>query len=130
MRGAPIGGMANSPLSLVLAALAATTVFTRVMAPVARELRNCLFLWLALRGTRPDQRPQVIKALPPLEPPPLPSTPDSRVAKPSDTATATRTDSPSTTEPQRHPATTAQRCGHIRNVPTCSNARENDINPG
>lgn len=98
MRGAPIGGMANSPLSLVLAALAATTVFTRMMAPLARELRNCLLLWLALRGTRPDQRPQVIKALPPLEPP-LPSTPDSLVARPSATATATRTDSPSTTDP-------------------------------
>jgi hypothetical protein len=61
--------MPSSPLSLALAALATATLLARAMAPVAREARNCLLLWLALRGTRPEQRPQVIKALPSLEPP-------------------------------------------------------------
>ena len=66
--------MPSSPLSLALAALATAPLLARAMAPVAREARNCLLLWLALRGTRPEQRPQVIKALPPLEPllPPAP----------------------------------------------------------
>jgi len=59
--------MASSTLSLILAAVAATTLLARAIAPVAREVRNCLLLWLALRGTRPDQRSQVIKALPPLD---------------------------------------------------------------
>lgn len=41
------------------------------MAPVAREARNCPLLWLALHGTRPDRRPNVINALPPLDRRPL-----------------------------------------------------------
>jgi hypothetical protein len=52
-----------STLSLALAALATTTLLTRALIPLAREARNCLLLWLALHGTRPDQRPQVIKEL-------------------------------------------------------------------
>lgn len=63
--------MASSTVTVVLAALVATTLFARAMAPVAREARNCLLLWLALRGTRPDQRLQVLKALPPLDQRPL-----------------------------------------------------------
>jgi hypothetical protein len=80
VRGAPIDGMPSSPLTLALAALATTTLLARAMAPVVREARNCLLLWLALRGTPPEQRPQVIKALPPLEPPPLPVAPGSPIA--------------------------------------------------
>lgn len=121
--------MPSSPLSLALAALATATLLARAMAPVAREARNCLLLWLALRGTRPEQRPQVIKALPPLEPL-LPPAPGSRIAKPSDVAASTHTDSWSTTGPRRYPATTARRCGRIRNVPTGPKNRKNGMNPG
>jgi hypothetical protein len=60
-------GMASTTLSLTPAVIAAACLFIRAMAPVAREARNCLLLWLALRGTRPGQRSQIIKALPPLE---------------------------------------------------------------
>lgn len=97
MRSAPIDGMPSSPLSLALAALATTTVLARGMAAVAREARNCLLLWLALRGTSPEQRSQIIKSLPSLEPPP--AAPSSHIAKPSDTATSTTTKGLSTTEP-------------------------------
>ncbi|WP_162906966.1 hypothetical protein [Allorhizocola rhizosphaerae] len=64
--------MASSTLSLALAALATTTLLVRALATVAREARNCLFLWLARHGTRPDQRTQIIKALPPTDQRPLP----------------------------------------------------------
>src|SRR5262249_16636384 len=59
---APISGMAT--LSLTLAALATTALTARATAPVARELRQCLFLWLVLRGARPDQRAEVRWAMP------------------------------------------------------------------
>src|SRR5689334_20664947 len=110
MRSAPIGGMPSSPLSLALAALATAPLLARAMAPVAREARNCLLLWLALRGTRPEQRPRVIKALPPLEPllPPAPGFTHRQ-------AIGHRGIHPrrhwSTTELQRYPATTARRRG-------------------
>jgi hypothetical protein len=58
---------AMASLALAPAELAAASLLVRAMAPVAREVRNCLLVWLALRGTRPGQRPQVIKALPPLD---------------------------------------------------------------
>ncbi|WP_431930284.1 hypothetical protein [Micromonospora sp. RP3T] len=58
--------MALRILGLALTALAATTVLARAMAPVAREARTSLLLWLALRGTRPHQRPELLRALPPL----------------------------------------------------------------
>jgi hypothetical protein len=61
-------GMSSSTLSLAAAALAATPLLARAMASVAREARNCLLLWLALRGTRPEQRSPVIQVLPPLDP--------------------------------------------------------------
>jgi hypothetical protein len=89
VRGVPISGMASSTLSLALAALATTTLLTRAMAPLAREARNCLLLWLALHGTRPDQRPDVIKALPPLDQGPLQPARGSRIAKPSDAPAST-----------------------------------------
>ena len=130
MRGAVISGIASSTLSLVLAAVATTTLLARAMAPVAREARNCLLLWLALHGTRPDQRSQVIKALPPLDQRPLPPPFRSRGAKPSGTLTATHTNSPFTTDPQNYPAAAARGCGHVSNVPTCSKLHENDISPG
>lgn len=65
--------MTSSTVTVALAALVAMTPFARAMAPVARETRNCLLLWLALRGTRPDQRLQVLEALPPLDQQPLPT---------------------------------------------------------
>ena len=60
-------GMTSSALSLVLVAAATSAVVARAVAPVAREMRNCVLLWLALRDTQPDQRPEVLKALPSLD---------------------------------------------------------------
>lgn len=60
-------GMASSTLSLAPAVFATASLLVRAVAPVAREVRNCLLLWLALRDTRPGQRSEVIKALPPLD---------------------------------------------------------------
>ncbi|WP_405090002.1 hypothetical protein OG767_20270 [Micromonospora sp. NBC_01392] len=58
--------MALRILGLAFTALAATAVLARAMAPVAREARTSLLLWLALRGARPHQRPELLRALPPL----------------------------------------------------------------
>ncbi|WP_281942379.1 hypothetical protein [Micromonospora sp. AKA38] len=58
--------MALRILGLALTALAATAVLARATAPVAREARTALLLWLALRGARPHQRPELLRALPPL----------------------------------------------------------------
>jgi hypothetical protein len=93
VRGAPISDMGSSTLNLALAALATTTLLARAMAPMAREARNCLLLWLALRGTRPSQRPAVIQALPPLDQQPQPAC-GSLIANTADAPTSTRTESP------------------------------------
>lgn len=70
---APMFGMTSSTLSLALAALATSALVARAVAPVAREIRNCVLLWLALRGTKPGQRPEVLKALPSLDRQPSPA---------------------------------------------------------
>ena len=43
--------------------VAAVGMAGRMLAPLAREARLSILSWLALRGTQPDQRPEIIRAL-------------------------------------------------------------------
>jgi hypothetical protein len=40
-----------------------TVAAVRIVAPLAREARLITIVWLALRGTRPGQRAEIIRAL-------------------------------------------------------------------
>jgi hypothetical protein len=50
--------LATIPVLVALAVAAG-----RIVAPLAREARLITVVWLALRGTRPDQRAEIIRAL-------------------------------------------------------------------
>lgn len=41
----------------------AAVLAARLITGLARELRLTVAVWLALRGTRPEQRPEIIRAL-------------------------------------------------------------------
>lgn len=58
-------GMTMIPPTLVaLPALVTLAVAAgRIVAPLAREVRVITVVWLALRGTRPDDRTEIIRAL-------------------------------------------------------------------
>jgi hypothetical protein len=52
------------PTLATIPVLAALTVAAgRIVAPLAREARLITVVWLALRGTRPNQRAEIIRAL-------------------------------------------------------------------
>ena len=51
-------------LGKVLALLTLAGICGRMLAPLAREVRLAILVWLALRGTQPDLRPEILRALP------------------------------------------------------------------
>ena len=51
-------GLAAFPATVVAAA-----VLGRMLAPLAREVRLIVVGWLALRGTQPNERPEILRAL-------------------------------------------------------------------
>jgi hypothetical protein len=50
-------------LAMIPALVALTIAAGRIVAPLAREARLITVVWLALRGTRPGQRAEIIRAL-------------------------------------------------------------------
>lgn len=50
-------------LAEVPVVVTAAAVLGRALAQLAREVRLALLNWLALRGTRPDERSEIIQAL-------------------------------------------------------------------
>jgi hypothetical protein len=50
-------------LTAIPAIVAIAAVFGRMLAPLAREVRLTMVAWLALRGTQPDERPEILRAL-------------------------------------------------------------------
>jgi hypothetical protein len=54
--------MIPSVLGVIPAVLALTVAAGRVVAPLAREARRFAVMWLALRGTQPSERAEIIRA--------------------------------------------------------------------
>ena len=52
-----------SALAAIPALVTLTVVAGRIVGPLAREARFIVVVWLALRGTRPDERADIIRAL-------------------------------------------------------------------
>jgi hypothetical protein len=53
-------GLLSPSLAAILAIAA---VSGHLLASIAREVRLMAIAWLALRGTRPDERPEILRAL-------------------------------------------------------------------
>jgi hypothetical protein len=68
----------------LVAVLAVAAVLGRVLAPLAREIRLALVTWLALRGTRPPERPEILNALMgvPDQAGPIPPSPEIAICAP------------------------------------------------
>jgi hypothetical protein len=50
-------------LALIPALVTLAVAFGRIVAPLAREARLATTVWLALRGTQPSERAEIIRAL-------------------------------------------------------------------
>ena len=51
-------GLAEAPAVMLLA-----VVLGHALERLAREIRLAAIVWRALRGTRPDERPEILRAL-------------------------------------------------------------------
>ena len=56
-------GLICPSLAAIPAFVAIAAVIGRMVASLAREARLTAVVWLALRGTQPSERPEILKAL-------------------------------------------------------------------